>query len=69
MGLAVPVIVTGVPPPAGAAVTVYKVTELPPSVAGGLKLTVTCPLPGVAVTFCGAEGGTGVAGGTVTVPG
>jgi len=28
----------------------------PPSEAGGENVTTSCPFPGVAVTFCGAEG-------------
>jgi hypothetical protein len=51
MGLAVPVTVTGEPPPAGDAVTVYEVTGLPPSEDGGEKETVASPFPTETLTF------------------
>ena len=49
IGLAVPVAVL----PPGDEVTVYEVIGLPPLEAGGLKLTVACAFPAVAVTSSG----------------
>jgi hypothetical protein len=40
----------------GLEVTVYEVIALPPFEAGGVKLTVACWLPAVAVTAVGAPG-------------
>jgi len=51
--------------PPGVEVTVYEVIGLPPSDAGGLKLTVAWPLPAVAVAPVGAPGA--VAAGAVGV--
>jgi hypothetical protein len=51
-GLALPVAVL----PPGEDVTVYDVTGLPPSIAGGEKLTVACKLPAVAAAPVGASG-------------
>src|SRR5436305_1865233 len=47
------------------AVTVYLVMAAPPSLAGGVKLTVAWVLPAVAVPIVGAPGA--VAGGPLTV--
>src|SRR3954453_15582436 len=55
MGLAAPDAVT----PPGVEVTVYEVTALPPSDAGGLKVTVACPFPAVAAMDDGASGALG----------
>ena len=56
-----PVTVIGLDPPVavmlpGLDVTVYEVTGLPPFEAGGVKLTVACALPTVAVPIVGAPG-------------
>ena len=40
----------------GVDVTVYEVMGLPPFEAGGVKLTVACALPAVAVPIVGAPG-------------
>jgi hypothetical protein len=52
--------VTVCPPLAGVvvsvAVTVYPVMADPPSLVGGVKVTVACPLPAVAETPVGAPG-------------
>jgi hypothetical protein len=40
----------------GLEVTVYEVIALPPFEAGGVKLTVACALPAVAVPIVGAPG-------------
>jgi len=66
IGLAVPEAVIAAPPPEGAAYTVYEVTALPPSDEGAVNVTVACPEPAVADTFCGAPGGPGATA-TVTV--
>ena len=42
--------------PPGFDVTVYDVIALPPFEAGGVKLTVACALPAVAVPIVGAPG-------------
>ena len=42
--------------PPGDAVTVYPVTAEPPFDAGGVQVTVACPLPADAVTPVGADG-------------
>ena len=52
IGLAVPDLVM----PPGFDVTVYEVMGLPPSDAGGVKLTVARALPAVALTPVGAPG-------------
>ena len=52
MGLAAPDLVM----PPGFDVTVYEVMGLPPSDAGGVKLTVACAFPAVALTPVGAPG-------------
>ena len=56
-----PVTVIGLPEPwavipPGLEVTVYEVMALPPSDAGGVKLTVAWALPAVAVPIVGAPG-------------
>ena len=56
-----PVTVIGLDAPvaemlAGLDVTMYEVMGLPPFAAGGVKLTVACALPAVAVTPVGAPG-------------
>ena len=43
-------------PPAGVEVTVYPVIALPPLLTGGVKLTLACAFPPVAVTEVGAPG-------------
>jgi hypothetical protein len=48
--------------PPGEAVTVYEVIAAPPLEAGGVKLTVAWPLPGVADTPVGAPGAEGNGG-------
>ena len=40
----------------GVQLTVYDVIGEPPSEAGGVKLTVAIPLPGIAVPIVGASG-------------
>ncbi len=42
--------------PPGEDVTVYEVIAEPPFETGALKVTVTCPLPWVAVPMIGASG-------------
>ena len=42
--------------PPGLDVTVYEVMGLPPFEAGGVKVTVACAFPAVAVTPVGAPG-------------
>jgi hypothetical protein len=42
--------------PPGDDVAVYTVIALPPSFAGGVKVTVTVPMPAVAVPIVGAPG-------------
>ena len=42
--------------PPGDDVTVYDVIGDPPLEAGGVNLTVACPLPGVAAPIVGAPG-------------
>src|SRR5207253_3333272 len=51
--------------PLGFDVTLYEVMALPPSEAGGLKLTVAWAFPAVAVTFVGALGAVGVGSGVL----
>lgn len=43
----------------GLLVTVYPVTDAPPSLAGAAKLTIAVPSPAVALTLTGAEGAVG----------
>jgi len=50
MGLAVPGAVIALPPPEGVAVAVYPVIGEPPSVVGGVNVTVAWALPAVAET-------------------
>ena len=52
IGLALPVAVR----PPGLDVTRYDVIALPPFDAGGVKLTVACALPALAVPIVGAPG-------------
>jgi hypothetical protein len=54
-GLDDPVLVT----PPGLEVTVYEVIGLPPLEVGGLKVTVACLLPPVAVAPLGTPGSVG----------
>jgi hypothetical protein len=55
------VIVSGLPAPVavlppGLAVAVYDVIALPPGDTGGVKVTVACPTPAVAVPMVGGPG-------------
>ena len=42
--------------PSGLEFATYLAIGEPPSPAGGLKLTIACPFPATAATFCGAVG-------------
>ena len=57
IGLPAPVAVF----PSGDEVTVYEVIAAPPSDDGGVKLTLACPSPAVAVTAVGCPGTVAVA--------
>ena len=65
IGLAAPVAVCTIGSVGLELLTLYLVMGLPPSEAGGAKLTVACALPATALTPVGAPGTVGALGVTL----